>query len=289
LITDALLKASVFTEENSHKIAEIGAKIAEGIAAGFSEDQLLDLQKELEALFASTSASATAATDIIDQVFGDLGGSADATSEALAKVKSQMTDFFDSLSGVGADISQKLIDNLVNGLSGDDFLYAMEEYITQAVVRAAVYTQSFASEVAAIGDEIKAGIESGFTGDQLAALKDRLAALYENAATAADAATSIVQSAFASYKVGTLDVKGDQPAFLHDSEIVLSPGIASEARASGIYIGPPEGLAPGLAGQFSSPFNVSMVATGIMMVDGKVLGQVAFEHFDSIVRDAYGV
>jgi tape measure domain-containing protein len=287
-ITNLVIQAAVYTDALESQIADIGADIAAGIASGFSQTQIDALKAKLSALYKSASTAAASATAIIDAAFADATDATTEYEDALAAVKSASESFFDSLDDVGTDIASKLIDNLVDGLSGDDFLYAMEEYITEAVIKAAVYTDAFMAEVSAIGAEIAAGISSGFSETDLAALKDRLAALYESAAAAADVATSVVQSAFSSYAVGTLDVAGDQTALIHDSEIVLPAGISEEARSAGIYIGPPEGLTSSTSGQFSTPLSVSMVATGTMVVDGKTLGQVAFENFDTQVSGAYG-
>ena len=97
---------------------------------------------------------------------------ADAYAAVLTKVKSAAASFYDSLKSVGTEITSALIDNLVNGFSEDDFLYAIEEYITKSVIQAAVFTESFMASVASIGADIAAGIANGFSVDELSALRE---------------------------------------------------------------------------------------------------------------------
>jgi tape measure domain-containing protein len=196
--------------------------------------------------------------------------------------------FFDSLKGFGGDIASTIIDNLVNGFSGEDFMYAMQEYITKNVIKAAVFTQSFTAQVASIGADLAAAISGGLTGSQLDSLKARLAGLYTSASTAAESATAIVSSAFESYDVGSLDISGDQIAKLHNREMVLTPGLAEQARTAGVYIGPPAGLGGVGALTGSSRQTINLNASGVLNVDGREIGRIAFQYGDQFMGEAYG-
>jgi hypothetical protein len=212
-----------------------------------------------------------------------------AYASVLAKVSASAADFYEGLQDTGADITEKVIDGLTQGFGREDFLYAMQEYITESVVKAAVFTDAFMAEAAAIGKEIAAGIAGGFRSDQLQGLKDRLAGLYEQAATAAEIATGVIDSAFGSYDVGTLNVRGDQLARIHNREMILEPGIAEQARTSGIHIGPISSMGDVTRGNMTpAAAQIRISATGTLQVDGREIGRVAFQFADEFQRGAYG-
>ena len=212
-----------------------------------------------------------------------------AYAAVLAKVSASATDFYEGLQNTGADITDKVIDGLTQGFGREDFLYAMQEYITESVVKAAVFTDAFMAEAAQIGKEIAAGIAGGFRSDQLQGLKDRLAGLYEQAATAAEIATGVIQSAFGSYDVGTLNVRGDQLARIHNREMILEPGIAEQARTSGIHIGPISSMGDVTRGSLApAEAQIHISATGTLEVEGREIGRIAFQFADEFQGKAYG-
>lgn len=204
------------------------------------------------------------------------------------QLKPAIFRFFDSLKGFGGDIASTIVDNLVNGFSGDDFMYAMQEYITKAVVKAAVFTESFTAQVSAIGADLAAAISGGLTGAQLDSLKARLAGLYTSATVSAEAATNIVNASFGSYDVGSLNISGDQIAKLHNREMVLTAGLAEQARTAGVYIGPPAGLGEVGSLTGSSRQTINLNASGVLNVDGREIGRVAFQYGDQFMGAAYG-
>lgn len=213
----------------------------------------------------------------------------DAYAEVLRKVVDKIADFYDELKNMGANITSKIIDGLTQGFTREDFLYSMQEYITESVIKAAVFTDAFVAEAAAIGKEIAAGIAGGFSSDELQALKDRLAGLYEQAAIAAEVATGVINTTFGSYDVGTLNVRGDQLARIHNKEMILEPGIAEQARTNGIFIGPVS--VAGNVGQGAispAPVQLNITATGELKVDGREIGRVAWQFSDEFQGAAYG-
>ncbi len=213
----------------------------------------------------------------------------DAYAEVLRKVVDKIADFYDELKNMGANITSKIIDGLTQGFTREDFLYSMQEYITESVIKAAVFTDAFVAEAAAIGKEIAAGIAGGFSSDELQALKDRLAGLYEQAAIAAEVATGVINTTFGSYDVGTLNVRGDQLAQIHNKEMILEPGIAEQARTNGIFIGPVS--VAGNVGQGAispAPVQLNITATGELKVDGREIGRVAWQFSDEFQGAAYG-
>ncbi len=200
----------------------------------------------------------------------------------LTAVIDTVADFYGGLQDAGREISDVLVDSLVDGLDGDDFLYALEQYITESVIQAAVFTDSFTSEVAAIGTDLAAAIAGGASEGEIASIRDRLTSLYATAAGLAQAASDTVAAAFGSYDVGALNVRGDQLANIHNGEMILPPGISEEARSAGIYIGPS-------GGESSIPrMPINIIMSGNIEVDGMALARVAYQYQDEIVGAAYG-
>lgn len=200
----------------------------------------------------------------------------------LTAVIDTIADFYGGLQDAGEEISGVLVDSLVDGLDGDDFLYALEQYITKSVIQAAVFTDSFAAEVASIGADLAAAIAGGASDSEIASIRDRLTSLYATAAGLAQSASETVAAAFGSYAVGTLNVRGDQLANIHSGEMILPPGISEEARSAGIYIGPTGGAIMG----GHMPLNINVV--GNIDVDGMALARVAYQYQDELVGAAYG-
>jgi hypothetical protein len=221
-------------------------------------------------------------------VLGALADSTEKANEETTKLDDSIRSFKDSLANIGADISSMLIDSLVDGLDGEDFLYALEEYITESVVKAAVFTDAFKAEAGAIGKAIADGIAGGtLTEGQLSDLKDRLGSLYATASSAAEIATGLVQGAFSSYAVGSMNIDRNQLANIHRGEMILPSGIAQEARSMGLFIGPSGGMDTGTMGR-SQSINISVNSMGSVNLDGREIGRIAFEYQDQIAGAAYG-
>jgi len=206
----------------------------------------------------------------------------------LNNVTGTVNSFFKSLQNIGTGIADTLVDNLINGFSKDDFLFAMEGFITESVIKAAVFTDSFMSKVSEIGAKIAQGIAGGFTQTGLEDLKGQLGSLYTSAATAAETATSLVSSAFNSYDGGTLSVRGDQLANIHNEEMILTQGISEEARARGIMIAPINSLDNIGGTGVQSGMMIKLDAMGIINIDGREIGRVAFNFFDEFAGASYG-
>lgn len=214
------------------------------------------------------------------KLFKDASKAADAYNAVLEGVVQTAADFYEGLQDVGNDISQMLIDSISAGFDNDDLLFALEEYIKNAVIQAAVFTDSFMAQVSQIGAALASAIASG-DYSQIQALKNQLSALASQAASTADVATQAISSAFGSYAVGTLSVQGDQVAAIHNGEMILPSGISQEARAAGIYIGP---MGAGMSG--ISGATINLVAS--TEVDGVTLARSVFKYQDVVVGAAYG-
>ena len=100
-----------------------------------------------------------------------------------------------------------------------------------------------------------------------------------------------IEGGFASsYDVGSLSVKGDQYAKIHDGETILTPGLSEEARRAGIYIGPVGNLdsigSAGLAA--TAKISLTLNLDGSITADGREIGRLAYQHFDEFAGSAYG-
>jgi hypothetical protein len=173
-----------------------------------------------------------------------------------------------------------MIDSLLDGLDNDDFLYALEEYITTAVVKAAVFTESFTSTIATIGDALATAIANNDTS-AIESLKNQLSDLYTTAAATANAATEAVSSAFSSYAVGTLGLASDGPIYAHAGEAVIPAGLMAEAMSAGLTIAPTASLMQGTN-------SLSLSQSFQLVVDGKAMAAVVYEYQDELVGAAYG-
>jgi len=209
--------------------------------------------------------------------------------ESLSGVKSKAQSFADSMKNVGTVITENLIGAMQDGLTGDDFLYSLQEYIRNAVIEAAVYTDALKGQIGAIGARLGSAILGGADEVTLASIRNQLAGLFANANTAAQAAGSLVDSVFGSYAVGSLNVQGDQIARVHNAEMILPKDIADQARMSGLSIAPINANQAynGARGGIP-PLNISVTATGTMVIDGREIGRVAFNYTDQMAKVAYG-
>ena len=268
---------------------EVGELDEEALAA--AEEEIEKYTALLEELYEELGVLADSTEELSDQIASQIDlltaaeNALDSYDSQLEAVQESVLDFYESLTNVGADITDILIDSLVDGLDGDDFLYALEEYITEAVIQAAVFTEEFMAEVSEIGAELAAAIASGADAETIAALKDRLATLYEEAQALAQAATSTVNEAFGSYASGTISVDGDQLANIHDQEMILPSGISEEARQAGIYIGPMSGE----NGISSQTINLNLMMNSDMNVDGEKIGAISYQYLDQFIGGSYGI
>jgi hypothetical protein len=269
-----------------------GAAIAAGVAAGAVRawsDSLKDAQETAEEAAeeaASYAKNLTTVQTALKKTLDLLRSTTRATDlydVELTKVIDSVNSFYESLESAGADISSTLIDSLVNGLDGDDFLFALEEYIRKAVIQAAVYTTTFQSQVAAIGQDLATAIASGANESDIEAIRNRLVALFQTAQTLANAATAVVGQAFGSYAVGSLNIQGDQLARIHNGEMILPAGISAEARAAGITISPATDSSVSMR---SVVLKATIPAT--LNVDGKAMAYAVLTYQDELQGVSFG-
>jgi len=214
------------------------------------------------------------------RLFTSASKAGDAYNSVLTGVVKTVSSFYDGLKDVGSDLASTIIDSLMSGFDNDDFLYALEEYIRNAVIRAAVFTDSFMAQVSQIGAKLATAIATGDTSS-IAAIKNQLASLYANAAAAANAATEAVSGAFGSYAVGTLGLPSDGLIYAHAGEAVIPSGLMSEAMARGLTIAPTAALMAGAQ-------NVTVNLSAALNVDGRAMAGVVFKYQDELVGAAYG-
>ncbi len=213
-------------------------------------------------------------------LFRSASKAADAYEAVLASLTGSIADFYDGLKDVGSDISSMIIDSLTSGFDNDDFLFALEEYITQSVIQAAVYTDVFLSQVSAIGTQLAQAISSGDTS-AIENLKNQLSALYLTAQASAEAATAAVAGAFGSYAVGSLGLPGDGLIYAHAGEGVIPTGLMNEAMTAGLTIAPTSSIISRLG-------NINLTLKNHLFIDGREVAAVAFKYQDELNEAAYG-
>jgi hypothetical protein len=198
----------------------------------------------------------------------------------LTRVVDSVADFYDGLKDVGSDIAGMIVDSLTSGFDNDDFLFALEEYITKSILQAAVFTDAFMAQVADIGAKLARAIATGDTG-QIEALKNQLSELYSAAAATAQTVTGAVSQAFGSYAVGTLALPQDGLIYAHAGEAVIPSGLMAEAMARGLTIAPTNALISGAQ-------QITINLKNALTVDGREIASAAFRYQDELVGAAYG-
>jgi hypothetical protein len=272
--------------------AAVAGGIAAGIASGAVSAYADSLQDAADVASESTKKEKAFATalenansELADnkKLFASASKAAAAYDSVLTGIVDTVSDFYAGLQDIGADIAGILIDSLVEGMDGDDFLYAMEEYITKSVVQAAVFTDTFTSTLGSIGASLGAEIAkgAGASSSTISALRSQLASLYQTATASALAASNIVSSAFSSYAVGTLGLPSDGPIFAHAGEAVIPAGLMSEAMTAGLTIAPTASLMSGMS-------NISLSQSFQLVVDGKAMSAVVYKYQDELAGAAYG-
>ncbi len=161
------------------------------------------IQNANDALLISMNA-VNAETKASYELFTDADQAGIAFRSILVSLGNAALSFAQSLQNVGTEISSNLIDALSKGLSESDFLQSMKDYILNAVVQAAVYTDEVKLRMGRIGQAIAAGIANGFTSEGgLQSIKDDLSGLYYSVNASSGMAKALVNEVFTGYASGT--------------------------------------------------------------------------------------
>jgi hypothetical protein len=154
------------------------------------------IQNANDALLISMNA-VNAETKASYELFIDADQAGIAFRSILVSLGNAALSFAQSLQNVGTEISSNLIDALSKGLSESDFLQSMKDYILNAVVQAAVYTDEVKLRMGRIGQAIADGIASGFTSEGgLQSIKDDLSGLYYSVNASSGLARALVKEVF---------------------------------------------------------------------------------------------
>lgn len=203
-IREQLLKLSVYTEEFTDKLSEVGTKVASAL---MGETSLKEARKDIEALYRYATTQAEKAERLIEEAFGDIAdgvkNSVDDVEKQLTRFEQLMESFKDSVSDVGGDIGSTLVDSLSNGLTQGDFLSSMKTWLKKMLVQATVYTESMKTEIEAIGKAITKGITEGFTDTSLHEIRRDLSWVFEKANATVANIDSLLQGTFSGYASGT--------------------------------------------------------------------------------------
>jgi len=269
---------------------DVGRVATKGATEGYISEVAINQKSSTEGQLTPITTTATKQTDALKdandelktnkELFTKASKAGDAYAKVLSGIIKSASSFYDSLKDIGSDLASTIIDSITSGFDNDDFLYALEEYIRKAVVKAAVFTDSFASSLASIGTQLAQAIASG-NMSSIESLKNQLAALYATASATAEAATSAVSGAFGSYAVGSLGLPSDGLIYAHQGEAVIPAGLMSEALTKGLTIAPTASLMAGAG-------NVTVNLSAALNVDGKAMAGVVFKYQDDLIGAAYG-
>lgn len=211
-IRQNLLKLAVYTESFQNRLAEVGTKIATALTTGGS---IADLRTELETLWNEASTQAQAVEQVISSVFGDLEEIVEETveeidegieevEEKISTFEQAMLGFQETISDLGGEIANSLVEGLSEGLSQSDFLDDMKKWIRKMLVESLVYTKTMKSEIEAIGQAITKGLSEGFTETTFHEIRRDLSWVFEQANQTINGIDNILNSVFGSgYATGT--------------------------------------------------------------------------------------
>lgn len=211
-IRQNLLKLAVYTESFQNRLAEVGTKIATALTMGGS---IADLRTELETLWNEASTQAQAVEQVISSVFGDLEEIVEETveeidegieevEEKISTFEQAMLGFQETISDLGGEIANSLVEGLSEGLSQSDFLDDMKKWIRKMLVESLVYTKTMKSEIEAIGQAITKGLSEGFTETTFHEIRRDLSWVFEQANQTINGIDNILNSVFGSgYATGT--------------------------------------------------------------------------------------
>jgi len=170
----------------------------------------------------------------------------------LEGVQSKFESFEKSLANIGQDIGSMFVDNIMDGLSGEDLQYELQEYIRKMVTQMVVFSGTMQEDLAEIGAMINKAVLTGDTS-AYAGISAMVGELYSNAETAALLADTLLTDAFSA-----------------DTYYAGIGGTASSAIAA--------------TGSKSLSLNVN----SDVVVDGEVLGKIAIKYQDKMLEAAYG-
>lgn len=100
-----------------------------------------------------------------------------------------------SMTNIGSDLGETLIDSLVDGATKSDFLTDVKKYIREYIIKLAVYTEEFADLMAKVGSNIASALTSKNISD-LQEAKNQLEELWDSAEKRAKEAEEFLSSVF---------------------------------------------------------------------------------------------
>ena len=212
-IRENLIKLVVYTESFQDKLAEVGMTLARALTEGVSVYGVLDLskvKKELEDLYETASTNAKAVESILDGVFGNFDKNIDNISDGLDGLEDKlstfeeaMLSFNETVSDLGGDLADNLIDGITNGLNEGDFLSNMKDWIRKMLIQSVVYTETMKSEIEAIGQSITKALSEGFTETNFHEIRRDLSWTFNEANKTISGIDEILNSVFGGYATGT--------------------------------------------------------------------------------------
>lgn len=226
--TEEVTESTTKAVEKAWALRDAYKKLSEG--GGLSGTQFgLDTQaEEVEELIDSYNELDAVVEDTAEDL---------AETAAVSPDPSEWDEWVDSLKDAVSwvDTLDAVVSNLTSGLG--DALTDVGEAIYNGedawAAFAAAGLDAMADILTTLGDELAArAVVSLLSGDLVGA------GLAGAGSTAAYVASGVASAAAASYEVGTIEVPNDMTANIHKGEMVLTQGIAEEARQEGISITP---------------------------------------------------
>jgi tape measure domain-containing protein len=226
-----------------------------------------------------------------------------AFESSLSAIREKAASFYESFSNIGADISDTLVNSLVDGLDENKFMTSIKEFIMKAVIQAAIYTEEMTKTLAEIGKKIAVAISSGLTGDALSnAMKDiktQLASVWATAKDTASKASDVLTEVFGTGEdTATIEKSRQEELAKAIAEGKTSEQIAAINRLYDAKIGVATGyntgidsIARGMGGSLTPSFattggqtiNINLTSQNVTQLDGRTIAVSVAENIDTVL------
>ena len=190
----------VYSSGFESTLTELGRKMTKAISSGATN--FTDLEKELSSLYDTVEKKVKTAYASLDKVFPDVNKNLKETSDSaktatgsLSKLGEKIKSLKDTLSDLGGDLADKLAGGLKSGLSKNDLLATMKDYIKDMIIQTVVYSDSMKSQIESVGKKIAEAINKDDYTSVLDA-KGKIGSLYDTLTTKSKTALKWVEQLF---------------------------------------------------------------------------------------------
>ena len=192
-----LIKLLVYTEDFMDELSNVSVDMISAITTGKEIDSVIS---KISTIYDEAMEKAQEAEKIISRAFSETEDNVESSLTKLGKI---IKDFKESISDLGGDLADTLINGLSDGLTQSDFLTSLKKWLRQMILQAVVYTESMKTEIERIGKIISDGLSNGFSEESLHTIRMELSFMYHKASEQMSNIDNILNSVFDGYATGT--------------------------------------------------------------------------------------